>query len=254
MLTDFPTTQSSKLRRLIADGSPESLEELNVHAFEAYRKPLLQWYRTSKYYQRYGHEEESEADEVFSRFSTDRLMDLGYWRKWDARGYPLRNWLVKGCKFTVQEGERQTRRRRKLLDRLVERPVPRVETVDPGEPLERRLVLGLIRASVATVGHETRACEARARQASPPNAAKARLEFRHGRVLIRCCWRGESNQAVARRYGCTTGQVAHSKRTGYQRIAHELERRLLIERVPPSRLQEEIRSILELLGRGVDPE
>ena len=252
MLTEFPTTESRLLRRLIADGSPEALDELNIHAFQAYRKPLMGWYRTSAYYNRYGPTAESDPDEVFSRLGAGRLMKLAYWRDWDASGHPLRNWLVKGCKFTVQEGEKQTLRQRRLQQRLVEQPAPRVESVDPGQHLERRLALGLVRASVATVWRTTRAGERQERRARPANAAKARLEFRLARVLIRGCWRDESNQQLARRFGCTTGQLAHVKRTAKRRLVLEMERRLLIEGVPPSRVQQEIRAILELLGRRFD--
>jgi len=247
MLDGFPTTKTWLYRPLIADGSPEAIDVLNEHAYRTYGKPLVGWYRGSRFHHRYGPTEESETGEVLSRFVAGRLLDIDYWRKWEASGHPLRNWLVRGCKYTIKEGERQTRRQRKLRRRLDERPALCVDPVMPDHVLERRLILGLVRASVATVWAQHRAGVSRA---GGPTTAAGRLASRHGRVLIRCCWRGETNRAVAKRYGCTVGQVVNSKRAGLRDLLREIKDRLGMEGVPPSRIEDEIRYIVGLLGRG----
>jgi len=212
------------------DRDPARLQQ---HVADVYAAPLEAYYRSTTWFRDLGHLEDWKPDSIVQAFMAERVMRPGYFQQWQNSGKRLRAWLVNGLHFMLREHYRAWKRHARTGARVVE---PAFEP-EPGQAADQLILKEMVRLSVL----ET------------VKTLRAEGKFDHVRAFVHVDYRGHPIGQAADRLGCTPGVIKGRLRVARKRFGRCFRRILHRDGTPPGRVEDEIRTILEIIHGPRDP-
>ena len=218
----FPSTYQSWIGRKLAEG-PDARAELNRHIMDVYARPLEIYFR--------GHTDRwlGEPKEVVAGFFADRLAREDFLDDWHRSGLRLRRWLMNAFSFYLAELRRSRRRSRTAG------AIPDDHAGPSGNPYA-----AIDQAFAESITHE-------ALDIAQQQCAEQGLEPHWG-VFLRHYYYGQTYDRAGADFGVTAARAAVMSRTAARRFRSALRELLGRDGVNPEELDDEIRSLLEVMG------
>lgn len=225
MVDAFQSTKATWIGVKLAEGAT-GREAINRHVMEVYREPLgIYFLGTSD--RRFG-----EADEVVEGFFASRLGRSDFLDKWASSGKPLRRWLMNAFCFYLKERRRE-RERSDLVGRGGEVSDDLEDRVPgPEESIDRAFATSIMRRALEEAQE---ACVSRGLTA-------------HWGAFIDHYLDGDSYRRIAEKLAVTEDRACVMARTVRRRFVKVVRSLFDREGVSRDRIDEEIRSLLEVIG------
>jgi len=218
----FPSTYQSWITRKLAEG-PAARLELSRHIMDVYARAL------EIYFCGCADRWLGEPQEVVAGFFADRLAREDFLSDWQQSGLRLRRWLMNAFSFYLAELRRTKRRDAQVSAIPTDRPAA---TRSPHDEVDR--------AFVEVVIHE-------ALRIAQCQCADQGLE-QHWGVFFRHYYEGQPYDSVGLEFGVAPSRAAVMSRTAARRFRQALRDLLGRDGVPPEQIDEEIRSLLEVVA------
>ncbi len=229
----FPTTQLTWLQTHVGTGETaaaraESANKARQFVMERYAEPLAVFVRGSSLGR------VSETSEIVNGFFAARLSDGAFLEAWSSSGMRLRRWLMNGILFYGQG-----------LIRDNARSATRSTSVDPRE-LDRRVALN----SFGEIDFEKAWALTVVREATARAEEQLRREGRGDdyEIFRRHAIEGQPYAMLAAELKKSAQQCASATRLVAQRVRAHLATLLREEGVAEAEIEDEIRSVRELIG------
>jgi hypothetical protein len=216
----FPQTMRTWIERKLDLDDPGRLE-LNAHLMRTYALPLRVYYLGTNLRWL------GEPEDVVDGFFADRLGRPDFLDQWRASGMRLRRWLMNGLCYYLME-----LRRLRYAERAMSEPAaePFTFSGDPDAAVDRAAVVAFVQQ--AMLDAEAR-CDANGLEA-------------HWRVFIRHNVDGIPLADLGAEFEVDAARAAVMARTAKRKFRAALGDVLIRDGVSPDRVDDEIRSLLEV--------